>query len=72
MCLAAIYWARFKKVYYANSRKDAAKIAFDDDLIYREIVLPITQRKIPMKQILRKEALEVFKAWQEKADKIRY
>ena len=72
MCLAAIYWARFKKVYYANTRKDAAKIAFDDDLIYREIVLPITKRKIPMRQLLRKEALEVFKAWQEKVDKIRY
>jgi len=72
MCLAAIYWARFKKVYYANTRKDAAKIAFDDDLIYREIVRPITQRKIPMQQILRKEALEVFKAWQAKADKVRY
>ena len=52
--------------------KDAAKIAFDDDLIYREIVRPITQRKIPMQQILRKEALEVFKAWQAKADKVRY
>jgi len=41
-------------------------------LIYREIVRPITQRKIPMQQILRKEALEVFKAWQAKADKVRY
>src|SRR6185503_17443301 len=36
MCLAAIYWARFKKVYYANTRKDAAKIKFDDAFLYRE------------------------------------
>ena len=72
MCLSAIYWARFKKVYYANTRKDAAKIEFDDDFIYREVSLPIARRQIPMKQLLRKEALEVFKEWERKTDKIRY
>ena len=72
MCLAAIYWARFKKVYYANTRKDAAKIDFDDDLIYREVARPISRRIIPMKQMLRLEALEVFMAWKNKADKIPY
>src|SRR4029079_15752444 len=40
MCRSAIYWSRFQKVYYANTRKDAAKIAFDDDLIYREVAKP--------------------------------
>ena len=72
MCLAAIYWARVKKIYYANTRKDAASIQFDDDLIYREVSRPISGRKIPMKQLLRKEALEVFSEWQRKADKVRY
>ena len=72
MCLSAIYWARFKKVYYGNTRKDAAKIDFDDDLIYREVAQPIAKRIIPMKQLLRPEALEVFKAWKNKTDKIRY
>ena len=72
MCLSAIYWARFKKVYYGNTRKDAAKIDFDDDLIYREVAKPIAKRIIPMKQLLRPEALEVFKAWKNKTDKIRY
>jgi guanine deaminase len=72
MCLAAIYWARVKCVYYANTRRDAAKIAFDDALIYRELKLPIARRKIPMKQLLRQEALAAFQAWQAKADKIRY
>ncbi len=72
MCLAAIYWARFKKVYFANTRADAAKIDFDDDLIYREVAKPISQRKIPMKQLLRADALKVFEEWQNKADKIRY
>ena len=72
MCLAAIYWARFRKVYYANTRKDAAKIDFDDDLIYREVARPISKRIIPMKQLLRPEALAVFKAWKNKSDKISY
>jgi tRNA(Arg) A34 adenosine deaminase TadA len=72
MCLSAIYWARFKKVFYANTRKDAAKIEFDDDLIYREVARPISRRLIPMRQLLRGEALEVFSEWKSKPDKIRY
>jgi tRNA(Arg) A34 adenosine deaminase TadA len=72
MCLAAIYWARLKKVYFANTRQDAAKISFDDDLIYRELAQPVSRRKVPMKQLLRLEALKVFAEWKTKADKIHY
>jgi tRNA(Arg) A34 adenosine deaminase TadA len=72
MCLSAMYWARLKKVYYGNTRKDAAKIDFDDDFIYREIPLPISRRTLPMKQFLRKEALEAFMEWKAKTDKIKY
>ncbi len=72
MCLAAIYWARFKRVYYANTRQDAAQIQFDDDWLYREVAKPVARRKIPMRQLLRAEALPVFAEWQAKTDKIRY
>ena len=72
MCLAAIYWARFKTVYYGNTRKDAAGIDFDDDFIYEEIKRPVGRRKIPMKQLLRAEAMAAFKAWQAKTDRIAY
>jgi tRNA(Arg) A34 adenosine deaminase TadA len=72
MCLSAIYWARLRKVFYGNTRKDAARIAFDDDFIYREVARPIRSRKIPMKQLLRAEALKAFVEWQHKADKISY
>jgi tRNA(Arg) A34 adenosine deaminase TadA len=72
MCLAAIYWARLEKIYYGNTRKDAAAIAFDDDFLYREVALPISQRKIPMKQLLHQEALKVFAEWEKKSDKISY
>src|SRR6267154_1859176 len=37
MCLGAIYWARPKRVVYANTRQEAAAIEFDDDFIYSEI-----------------------------------
>jgi guanine deaminase len=72
MCLAAIYWARLRRVYYANTQLDAAKIDFDDRFIYREVALPIARRKIPMQQLLRPEALKVFAEWKTKTDKVRY
>lgn len=72
MCLAAIYWARLRKVYYGNTRQDAARIRFDDDLIYREVATPITRRKIPMKQLLRSQAQAAFREWETKLDKTPY
>lgn len=72
MCLSAIYWARLSKIYYANTKTDAAAIEFDDDFIYTEIPKPIEQRKISMVQMMRPEALEVFKAWQTSTVKIKY
>jgi guanine deaminase len=72
MCLAAIYWARPDKIYYANSKEDAAAINFDDKLIYEEIVKPVADRKIFTQQILRDEALVAFKKWSESPNKIEY
>ena len=72
MCLSAIYWARLRACIYGNTRKDAAKIDFDDDFIYREVALPIRKRKLRMKQLLRKEALAAFAEWERKPDKIPY
>jgi guanine deaminase len=72
MCLAAIYWAHIGKIFFASGRRDAAAIGFDDDLIYREVALPVSRRKIPTRQLLRGEALKVFKEWRDKPDKIRY
>ena len=60
MCLSAIYWARIDKIYYANTRKDAQKIDFDDSLIYSEFNKNISERKIPMIQIMRDKALKAF------------
>jgi guanine deaminase len=72
MCLAAIYWSRLGKIYFANTRRDAAAIGFDDDSIYREVSRPVSRRKIPMQQLLHNDALKVFAEWKKKPDKIRY
>lgn len=72
MCLAAIYWARIDHIYFANTRKDAALVDFDDEFIYREIPKHHRQRKITMSQIGRKEALKVFKDWKNLESKTTY
>lgn len=72
MCLGAIYWARPKKIYFANNRQDAANIGFDDSMIYDEMNAQISERKIPIISLGRDEALKIFKSWQEKTDKIKY
>jgi len=72
MCLGAIYWARPDKIYYANTKEDAADINFDDQFIYEEIERPIGERKLFTQQMLRNEALEGFKKWSESQNKIEY
>src|SRR5882724_9647623 len=72
MCLGAIYWARLARVYFGSLAADASKAGFDDSFIYREIAQPYPERGIPMVQMMREEAQAAFRAWQEKANKIRY
>lgn len=72
MCLAAIYWARLERVYYANGRADAAAIGFDDALLYEEIAVSPEKRSIPMVRLLDGEALKVFDGWTAKPDKKAY
>ena len=56
MCLGAIYWARLDGLYFAASRRDAASIGFDDELLYTELGLEIPQRRLMTRQALRDEA----------------
>lgn len=72
MCLGAIYWARPARVVYGCNRQDAANINFDDQFIYDELKVGMADRKIPFQQILQKEALIVFKAWDAKNDRTLY
>jgi len=72
MCLGAIYWSRPDKVFYANTRQDAAAIGFDDDFIYREIPMKDRDRQIPFEQLKPGSAIRVFELWKEKGDKTLY
>ncbi|MCB2379198.1 nucleoside deaminase [Hymenobacter sp. BT635] len=72
MCLGAIYWARPRRVFYGNTKQDAAAIGFDDQFIYDEIEKPLSDRQIPMTQLLPDEALAGFRAWESKEGKTEY
>ena len=72
MCLWAIYRARPKAIYFANTRKDAATIWFDDDFIYQELEKRLEERSLPIYTMSNEEAIKVFNEWKEKNDKIEY
>ena len=72
MCLGAIYWARLDKLFFGNSKEDAAGIHFDDQFIYEELARSLSDRKLFTKQMMREEALEAFTKWRTSANKIEY
>ena len=72
MCLSAIYWAGIDRIYYGNTKEDADAIGFGDDFIYRELALPLAERAIPARQLMRTEAQQAFREWDEKEDKVEY
>lgn len=72
MCLGAIYWAHLDTIYYANDRKDAARIGFDDDFIYQEIALKNEDRNKKMQILLPDEARKAFDMWEKTEEKTEY
>ena len=72
MCLSAIYWARLRRIHFANTRRDAERIGFQDEFLYRELKRPIHRRRIPTVALLRSEARDVFDAWLANEDRQTY
>jgi len=72
MCLGAIYWAKISKIYFGNTKQDAAEVGFNDKFIYDELELSMEQRKLPVIQILRNEAIIAFQKWEISEFKIEY
>ncbi len=72
MCLAAAYWARLDAVFFGASSSDAARVGFDDSMIYGEMSRPILQRSLPMQQLLADEAWSPFASWQQSLSRIPY
>jgi tRNA(Arg) A34 adenosine deaminase TadA len=72
MCLAAIYWARIDRIWFGNTCADAARIAFDDAFLYRELALPLRNRSIPASMLLHEQAWESFQLWLDTPNKTPY
>ena len=72
MCLAAIYWARCRAIYYGNTAADAAKVGFDDSVLYDEVKRPLDERRIPIVRMLPDEAWASFVAWRDATAKVVY
>ncbi len=72
MCLGAIYWSRLRRIHYSCTKADAKDAGFDDSFIYDELALPQEERHLPVETMLRDEALEAFRLWNGKEDKMEY
>lgn len=72
MCMGAIYWARPKIVYYANTKEDATQSGFDDSLIYQEIGKKMEERQIPFRRLVMETSKTAFEKWNTRSDKIKY
>ena len=72
MCLSAIYWARIERMFYGNTIVEADAIGFSDEFLYKEIALPMRERKLESTRLLKDEALESFNLWAGMEDKISY
>ena len=69
---SSIYWAGIKSIYYGNTKKDAEAIGFDDNFIYDELSKPYSERTVKMQALMRTEAQQAFREWQEKEGKVEY
>ena len=72
MCLGAIYWARLDRVFFGASAADATRAGFDDVFIYKQIETAREHRSIPFLPLMREEALQCFREWKEKGDRVPY
>jgi tRNA(Arg) A34 adenosine deaminase TadA len=72
MCLSACYWARLNKIYYSNTRVDAANIGFSDEFIYNELNKTDDEKTLPIVKIDNKNAIKTFQKWQENVNKVEY
>ncbi len=72
MCLAALYWARPARVFYAATRDDAAAAGFDDAFIYEQLQTPGSERAIPTIRLIDERATRPLEEWVSQPEKVRY
>ena len=76
MCLSAIIWSNIKKVYYGNTKEDAANIGFRDDFIYNFINKLVDGSNnnsiLDLESMDREETIKTFDKFTNKEDKTIY
>ena len=75
MCLSAIIWSNIEKVYFGNTKEDAAEIGFRDEFIYdyiEKLSKGIEDETLKLKNIDRNKTIKEFKEFINKEDKIVY
>lgn len=72
MCLSALYWAGVKKIYFGNTKEDAAAIDFSDKFIYDELALPLERRHLPAIHVDSSKTIKAFERWASDPDKVKY
>jgi hypothetical protein len=59
-------------VYFGATAGDASAAGFDDSFIYDELKRPHSERRIALEPMMREAALEPFREWGQKCDRVRY
>ena len=73
MCLSAIIWANIKKVYYGNTKEDAAEIGFRDEFIYDYIKNNNSDDSVlNLESMDREETIKAFEEYKNEDDKVNY
>jgi guanine deaminase len=73
MCAAASYWAGIEQIFYGATVDDALQYGgFDDSMIFAQLRQPTQNRSLPARQILRAEAVDIWKKYKEKPDRVAY
>jgi len=73
MCMTACMWAHLDSVYYAATYEDVKMYGgFEDEDLMAELGKPEDQRRVPSFELLREEAVEVWKKYKELPDSVHY
>lgn len=72
MCFSAIYWANVQTVYFTMTRMDAGSMGFRDNHLYKEMNVPVNDRKVDFVQLNHHKASSLLKEWNAKPDKTLY
>lgn len=72
MCLAAIYWADIRTIWFSGGREEAGSLGFLDDHLYEEIGKDRGEREMVSHRIGMKEMKDLLDEWSGMEDRMLY